>query len=107
MDLEARIVYSVEPNPTAWLPVPDGDGFAYGSVYAAFNPPHDISLHPFTFLNLDVGSTYRFAVQGVRTAGTGQNANTYCENHVQIVNRNGTTSPFDTAPDGTPPGRGN
>ena len=106
MDIEAKIVYSLGTAPTTWLPVPSGDGFAYGTLYAAFTPPHDISLRPFTFMDLDVGSTYRFAVQGVRTAGTGQNANTYCENHVQVVNRNGTGTPFDAPADSTPPGRG-
>lgn len=105
MDIEARIVYSVEPNPNVWLTVPTGEGFAYGSLYNIFSPPHDISLRPYASMDLNVGTTYRFAVQGVRAAGSGANANTYCENHVQIVNRNGGTSPFDEPPPSGPPGR--
>ena len=110
-DLEAQIVFSTN-NGATWQPVPAGDGFAYGSLYATspgsgvlFSPPFDISLRPFTFIDLNVGFSYRFALQGTRTAGTGSIATSYCELHVQIVNRNGAASPLDPPQDPTPPGR--
>jgi len=112
-DLEASIVFSTN-NGANWSNAPTGDGFAYGSLYASvpgtgtpgtlFAPPYDISLRPFTFIDLDVGQSYRFAIQGLRKAGTGDTATTYCELHVQIVNRNGVPpSPRDAAFE--PPGR--
>jgi hypothetical protein len=45
MGLEAKLVYSTD-NGTTWLPSPANDGFAYGSLYATFTPPGDISLRP-------------------------------------------------------------
>jgi hypothetical protein len=111
-DLRAQIVYSTT-NGATWLPVPTGDGLAYGSLYQnvpgtiiPFAPPNDISLRPFTFMDLNVGSSYRFAVQGLRIAGTGAIAQTECELHVQIVNRNGTLTPLDVAPESAEPPRG-
>jgi hypothetical protein len=106
MEIEARVVYSVEPTPTVWQPAPGGYGYAYGTLYAAFTPPDDVSLRPLATIDLNVGTTYRFAVQGLRKSGSGQTANTYCENLVQIVNRNGTSSPFDAPSNALPPGRG-
>lgn len=110
-DLQAQLVFSTD-NGVTWQSAPAGDGFAYGSLYATspgsgvlFAPPFDISLRPFTFFDLNVGFSYRFALQGLRTAGTGSIATTYCELHVQIVNRNGASSPLDPAQDGAPPGR--
>ena len=109
-DLQAQLVFSTNGG-ASWQSAPQGDGFAYGSLYQTspgsgvlFAPPFDISLRPFTFFDLNVGFSYRFALQGLRKAGTGSIATTYCEVHVQIVNRNGTASPLDPA-DASPPGR--
>jgi hypothetical protein len=109
-DLEAKLVYSTN-NGASWLPSPAGDGFAYGSLYQSvpgtgtlFAPPFDISLRPYAFFDLEVGQNYRFAIQGLRKAGTGDTATSYCELHVQIVNRNGATSPRDV--EGVTFGRG-
>ena len=104
-DVEAKLVVSTD-NGQNWAPATpvERGGFAYGSLYqtvpgtaAFFSPPYDISLRPTTFFDLEVGSTYRFAIQGVRKAGTGAQATTYCELQVQIVNRNGTSSPRDVS----------
>jgi hypothetical protein len=51
-------------------------------------------------IDLNVGSSYRFALAAARTAGTGGTANAYCENLVQLVNRNGTATPLDAGPSG-------
>jgi hypothetical protein len=86
------------------LPAPAGDGFAFGALLSS---AADISLRPYTFIDLAVGSSYRFAVQGLKvtSSGLGSIANAYCEVHVQIVNRNGTTSPLDPAQEPRPPAR--
>jgi hypothetical protein len=111
-DVEAKLVVSTD-NGNSWAPALPAErgGFAYGSLYQTvpgtatlFAPPYDISLRPHTFFDLDVGSTYRFAIQGVRQAGTGDQATTYCELHVQIVNRNGASPPRDLSAES--PGRG-
>lgn len=100
-DVEARLMVSTN-NGATWAGAPAGDGFAFGALTSVTS---DLSLRPYTFIDLNVGSSYRFAVQGVKTAGTGSVANAYCEVHVQIVNRNGATSPLDQAQDDRPPGR--
>jgi hypothetical protein len=99
MDIQAKLVFSTD-NGATWSPSPANDGFAYGSLYATFTPPGDISLRPYAFFQLQVGQTYRFAIQGVRTTaqGGGAVANAYCELHVQIISRTGASSPFDPAP---------
>jgi hypothetical protein len=99
MDLQAKLVFSTD-NGATWSPSAANDGFAYGSLYATFTPPGDISLRPYAFFPLQVGQSYRFAIQGVRTTpqGGGAVANAYCELHVQIVNRKGTSSPLDPVP---------
>ena len=108
-DIEAKLVFSTD-NGVTWLPASPvaRGGFAYGTLYQAvpgtgtlFAPPYDISLRPYTFFDLQVGSSYRFAIQGLRKAGTGDQATTYCELHVQIVNRNGSSPPRDDS-EGTP-----
>lgn len=107
MNLEASVVYSID-NGATWVLSPRGDGFAFGSLYANLTPPDDISLRAHTVIDLAVGQTYQFAVQGRRTSSTGggANANAYCEVHVEVVNRNSTTSPLDEAPPLGPRGRG-
>ena len=113
--LQAQIVYSTN-NGASWQAVPAGDGFAFGALYPTvpgtgvlYSPPMDVSMRAHTTMDLNVGSSYRFAVQGLATAiagGTGQAvAQSYCELHVEIGNRNGTSSPFDPLLDGAPPGR--
>jgi hypothetical protein len=107
MNLKASIVYSTNGG-TNWLTPPTNDGTAFGSLYAGMVPPDDISLRAHTVIDLAVGQTYKFAVQGVRTSATGggANANAYCEVHVEVVNRNAASSPLDEAVDAGPHGRG-
>ena len=107
MNLKASIVYSTDGG-TTWLVPPTNDGTAFGSLYAGQTPPDDISLRAHTVIDLAVGQTYKFAVQGVRTSATGggANANAYCEVHVEVGNRNSATTPFDVVPDPGPHGRG-
>jgi hypothetical protein len=95
MDVEARIVYSTNGG-TTWLSA--SDGYAYGSLYSSFAPPSDISLYPTTTIDLTVGTTYIFALAAIRQAGTGAVANVYCENLVQLMNRNSATPPLDAGP---------
>jgi hypothetical protein len=104
MDMKAYVLYSTDGG-TAWLAPPNGAGAAYGSLQGSLTPPSDISLVPMTFMDLTVGTTYRFAVAGIRTAGTGDIANTYCENLVQIFNRNGASSPLDAPAEAVMQGR--
>jgi hypothetical protein len=105
MDLKATVVYSTDG--TTWIAPATNDGTAFGALYAGLTPPDDVTLRAVNFINLDVGTTYRFAIRGERVAGTGQNANAYCEVLVQLVNRNGASSPFDAAAaDPGPHGRG-
>jgi hypothetical protein len=107
MDIRTWVVHSTD-NGTTWVPTFQNatDGFAYGSLYAGLTPPDDISLHPMNVIDLNVGTSYRFAFATTRATGTGQIANAYCENLVQLINRNGSSSPFDAAVDAGPPGRG-
>jgi hypothetical protein len=106
MDMKAYVLYTTSAtDPATWLPPPNGAGAAYGSLQGGLTPPSDISLVPMTFMDLAVGTTYRFAVAGIRTAGTGDIANTYCENLVQLFNRNGTSSPFDAPAEAVLQGR--
>jgi hypothetical protein len=107
MDIRTWVVYSIDGG-TTWVPTFQNatDGFAYGALYAGHTPPNDISLHPMNVIDLNVGTSYRFALATTRATGIGQIANAYCENLVQLVNRNGSSSPFDAATDTGPPGRG-
>ena len=104
MDIKAWVVYSADGGP--WLAPATGDGLAYGVLYGGFTPPNDISLNPMNVIDLNVGTSYRFALAAIRTAGTGQVANTYCENLVELISRTGASTPFDAAADGRPHGRG-
>lgn len=99
MNIKAWIVYSTDGG-TTWITPASNDGSAYAALYTDQNPPDDVSLHPMNVIDLNVGSSYRFALAATRTAGTGDVANTYCENLVQLVNRNGTSTPFDAGPSG-------
>lgn len=99
MDVKAWVVYSTDGG-TSWINPASGDGLAYAALYTGQTPPNDVSLHPMNVIDLNVGSTYRFALAATRTTGTGAVANTYCENLVQLVNRNGTSTPFDADPSG-------
>ncbi|MCL4764461.1 MAG: hypothetical protein KJ018_22225 [Burkholderiales bacterium] len=106
MDVKAWVVYSTNGG-TSWITPASNDGTAYGSLYSGLTPPGDISLHPMNVLDLDVGSTYQFALAVIRQTGTGDVANLYCENLVQLVNRNGTApGPLDAPADAGPHGRG-
>ncbi len=106
MDVKAWVVYSTNGG-TSWITPASNDGTAYGSLYSGLTPPVDISLHPMNVLDLDVGSTYQFALAVIRQTGTGDVANLYCENLVQLVNRNGTApGPLDAPADAGPHGRG-
>jgi hypothetical protein len=94
LDAKTWIVYSTDGG-TTWLNPSTLDGYAYGSIYVGRVPPADITLYPSNVIDVNPGVAYRFAVATQRTAGTATLANVYCENLVQIVNRNGTSSPFD------------
>lgn len=107
MDVKAWIVYSTNGG-TTWLNPATNDGTAFGALYPGLTPPNDISLHPMTVINLDVGSTYHFALAAQIQAGDGTVANVYCENLVQLVNRVGTPpGPLDAPVDTGPHGRAN
>jgi hypothetical protein len=108
MNIKTWVVHSTDGG-TTWLPSEASatDGFAYGALYSGQTPPNDISLNPMQVIDLNVGASYQFALATKRASGTGANiANAYCESLVQLVNRNGTSTPFDAAGDGQPPGRG-
>ncbi|HVF65736.1 MAG TPA: hypothetical protein VNE58_17250 [Casimicrobiaceae bacterium] len=107
MNIEARVVFSTD-NGVSWQVPPNGDGFAYGSLYSGLSPPDDITLVGMTTIDLNTTSTYVFAVQGVKTptGGSGTIANVYCETLAQIVNRISATSPLDEPPP-VQGGRGN
>jgi hypothetical protein len=105
MEVEAKVLFSTD-NGVSWQGAPTGEGLAFGSLYASFSPPHDVSLYPMTAVDIPAGSAYMFAVGARRVAGTGEVANVYCENFVQILNRNGTSSPFDMPAQPRPEGRG-
>jgi hypothetical protein len=84
----------------------------YSSAYIALSPAltsDDITVAPNGFLNLDVGTTYRFALRVARNSGAA-NAAIYCTNFVTIGNRVVTASPFDAAdympPADVPPPQG-
>ena len=108
LDMSAWIVYTVTPAaPFTWTTPTTQDGLSYGALYAGQIPPDDVSLYPYNVIDLTPGVTYRFAIAGLRTNTIGGSvANAYCENFVQIVNRNGTSSPFDASLDPGPHGRG-
>jgi hypothetical protein len=99
MDIKAWVVYSTDGG-TTWITPATNDGLAYATLYPGQTPPNDVSLHPMNVIDLNVGSSYRFALAATRTTGTGGTANAYCESLVQLVNRNGTTTPFDAGPSG-------
>lgn len=106
MDIEARIVYSTDG--INWQTPATMDGFAYGTLYDTFSPAMDITLNPYNAIDMDTVSTYQFAIQAIKKGATGSGtiANVYCENLVQIVNRNTTTPPLDAFIDPGPAGRG-
>jgi len=114
--LQAQIVHSTTGPGGPWLAVPAGDGFAFGALYPTvpgtgvlFAPPMDVSMRAHTTMDLDVSSTYHFALQGLASGITGGTlqavAQSYCELHAQIISRTGASSPFDPLLDGAPPGR--
>jgi hypothetical protein len=106
LDVKATVVYTTTPTaPYTWVLPATNDGNAYGSLYPGVSPAYDVSLHPMNAIDLAVGSTYRFAFQVATATGPGNNVNAYCENLVQVLNRNSATSPLDQAADPGPHGR--
>lgn len=105
MDIKAFVVLSTD-NGATWVAPLTNDGTAYAMLQTGLTPPADVSLYPMTAIDLNVNVTYRFALAVERTAGTGAVANSYCENLIQVLNRNGTSSPFDAPADPGPHGRG-
>jgi len=99
MNIKAWVVYSTDGG-TTWITPATNDGLAYAALYTGQTPPNDVSLNPMNVIDLNVGSSYRFALAATRAAGTGALANAYCENLVQLVNRNGATPPFDATTSG-------
>jgi len=103
LDVRAAVVVSTD-NGTTWS-LSGTEGNAYGALHSGLTPADDLSLYPTNFIDLNVGASYRFAIRATRLSGTGAVVNLYCENLVQVHNRNGASSPFDQG-DGGPTGRG-
>jgi hypothetical protein len=87
LDATVDLVYSTNGGAT-WTSVPNALGHV--TLYTASD---DKTLNLFGALDLAVGSTYQSALRVQRAAGTG-NASIYCNNRVQIRNRNGSSPPF-------------
>jgi hypothetical protein len=99
IEIEARIVYSTDGGAT-WNPSPASDGYAFVTLEPGRIPPDDGTVSMVTALDfLLVGNTYQFAVEARRLAGSGSAVvNVYCENLVQLMNRNGGSPPYDVQP---------
>ena len=90
------------PESPGVLPVPITAHFLSMFQGAAFVPVHDVSTYPNGYVDLQVNNTYKFGMRVQRMTGTTSNVAVNCTNIVSIENRNGTTSPFDSA-EYTPP----
>jgi len=88
----ARILMSTD-NGAFWLPLPGSDHVA--TLYPGSNPPQAISLAPYTWVDLEVGQSVRFAVGLARVGGSGTTMTASCSLSVQIGNRNSASSPLD------------
>jgi hypothetical protein len=90
--LAARILMSTD-NGAFWLPLPGSDHTA--TLYPGSTPPQAISLAPYTWVDLEVGQSVRFAVGLARVGGSGTTLTASCNLSVQIGNRNSASSPLD------------
>jgi hypothetical protein len=96
MDVQAYLIYSTNGG-TTWTGINGSD--KYQAVYSGATPPNDVTLPTGGILSLSVGATYRFGVALVRADGTGTSLSIYCGQRVQVISRDGASSPFD-APQG-------
>ena len=93
VELVIDVMYSTAAGaPGSWISVTGSQ--TYQTLRAGGAVIDDVSMYPIGFLNLNVGSTYRFGIRIARQTGTG-NPFVYCENRVSVANRNGTAAPFD------------
>jgi len=96
VELVIDVMYSTSAGaPGSWVSVAGSQVFQ--TLRAGGVVKDDVSMYPIGFVNLNVGSTYRFGVRVARVAPGGGAGDpfVYCENRVQIANRNGATTPFD------------
>ena len=96
VELVIDVMYSTAAGaPGSWVSVTGSQTFQ--TLRAGGTVKDDVSMYPIGFLDLNVGSTYRFGIRIARVVpggGTGD-PYVYCENRVSIANRNGTVAPFD------------
>ena len=96
VELVIDVMYSTAAGaPGSWVSVTGSQTFQ--TLRAGGTVKDDVSMYPIGFLNLNVGSTYRFGIRIARVTpggGTGD-PYVYCENRVSIANRNSATSPYD------------
>lgn len=89
VDVKSEVVYSINAGP--WTAVQYSD--QYTTLYGGASPAQEVSIAPYAVLELAANDTVRFALRLSRKAGTGD-ATAACAARVQIVNRNGITSPY-------------
>ena len=96
IDVQTVLVYSTDGG-TTWADIDNAD--KYQTLYSGATPPNDVTFSSGSILSLSVGTTYRFGVRFTRFDGTGTTLGIYCGQRVQVISRDGSSSPFD-APQG-------
>jgi hypothetical protein len=89
-DYSIELVVSTNGGST-WQAIPGT--MVFQSLTGGLTPDDDRTVTLYGVLDLNVGTTYRFAQRVARIGGTA-NPGYYCAQFVQIGNRNGTAAPF-------------
>ena len=92
IDVQGTLAFSTDAGAT-WTTLANTD--KYATLYPGATPGNDVTFGTGGFVSLNVGTTYRFGVRFARLAGTGTTVGIYCQQRVQVISRNGATSPLD------------
>lgn len=92
IDVQGMLAVSTNGG-TTWTTLNNTD--MYMTLYPGATPGNDVSFSNGGFAALDVGTTYRFGVRFRQIAGTGTTIGIYCQQRVQVISRDGSSTPFD------------
>lgn len=94
IDVQGTLAVSTNGG-TTWSTLANTD--KYMTLYPGATPGNDVTFATGGFTALNVGTTYRFGVRFTRLTGSGTTVGIYCQQRVQVISRNGLTSPLDPA----------
>jgi hypothetical protein len=94
IDVQGTLAVSTNGGST-WSTLPNTD--KYMTLYPGATPGNDVTFSTGGFTSLNVGTTYRFGVRFTRLTGTGTTIGIYCQQRVQVISRDGASTPLDPA----------